>query len=906
MKMQDRIAEKLRAASTRRKVTAGVACMLAVVMVGTTAMLTLTGKTQTQYPVCGWDDHLHTDECYATPLACTFTADGAYVHVHGEGCYDADGEIVCPLEQVPAHVHTDVCYQTGEGSHVHTPDCYGVETVQVCGQDEVLAHFHVTECYDEAGQLACGELEGHRHSEGENGCYDDEGNLICGREEHLLHAHTADCYEIKYGVLVCGQEESGSDEVVRHVHTLECYEETDTDALACDLEESEGHAHTADCYTAENNVHVHTADCFERVTEAHEHSAACYEEEQGDLTCTQEEFPETHVHTDDCHAIETVVTCGLSEEFDHDLFAAPTCGLEDSYEYDVNDIVCGQEEGEGHVHSDEAQCYARTYHQHEDSCYPLHEHTAACSEELPTGDLACEYAAYPDGVVEHEHGHDCYEWHETLVCLLDADVHDCDERGCNVAVYGDLICTEEEGPEHVHDVTCYGEPSFVQTCQYERVCGFVGDDSHVHDDTCFEKLRVLSCGEAEDHVHGDECWDEAGELVCDLPGHVHDDTCYEDVSIMACEYVLACGIEESEGHAHSAENGCYAKGLSLSCGRIEGETEAEPVCGFAAIEVHEHGPECLVSVDSLHVHTAACFDESGMLLCGSKTLEDLEAAGYEMDDNGYVYVCGKPEVMNHVHGDGCFGESEQVESNLVCGYHTHTEACFNLDLPTVTDPVDPEPDPGETEDPSEYPEDPGYQEIDLTASGYPVDRPKNYLSELKYAATSDVDDAETKFAVYAYVPEGVFPELADRENPEFRLASALISKDDPRYAEFIASANISSTEQELTLVDVWFEDIDGNVLTPDLTVGQIYVKAVIGGDGTIYDDYADEDCWSDGKHVEPVEPDEPEFVDPVDPEPTEPGETTDPVETVDPEAPESTEPVSGGDDMGEYELDEAA
>ncbi|MCC8196881.1 MAG: hypothetical protein LIO49_08855 [Ruminococcus sp.] len=133
--------------------------------------LRLSGIAMTNETYCGYEEHVHTDECYEYTL-------------------------ICELE---------------ETGHVHDESCYEEQQVLVCGLEETEGHTHSESCYDEEGNLVCGleEFEGHTHSEA---CYETQTVLICGQEETPdAHVHTDECYE---KTLICELEE--------HTHTVEC------------------------------------------------------------------------------------------------------------------------------------------------------------------------------------------------------------------------------------------------------------------------------------------------------------------------------------------------------------------------------------------------------------------------------------------------------------------------------------------------------------------------------------------------------------------------------------------------------------------------------------------------------------------------------------------------------------
>ena len=95
--------------------------------------------------------------------------------------------------------------------------------------------------------------------------------------------------------------------------------------------------------------------------EEHRHDESCYERE---LICGLEEG-EGHVHTEDCYTWEPTLICGLEESEEHS-------HTEDCYVL-TPVLTCGLEECEGHVHTED--CYEQRLvcgleeHEHELACY---------------------------------------------------------------------------------------------------------------------------------------------------------------------------------------------------------------------------------------------------------------------------------------------------------------------------------------------------------------------------------------------------------------------------------------------------------------------------------------------------------------------------------------------------------
>ena len=257
-----------------------------VVVFVTTYMLILPAITLTD-PKCGFEEHVHSDECYSKTLVCseeenatippTFTCK-ENLHSHDSGCYDENGSLVCGKADFYIHKHDDSCYFNDKlvcpldeiEEHTHTDDCFTEEQVLICGQEETEGHIHDDSCYSTYDELVCGmeESEDHHH---DGSCYLTHNDLICGQEEHEGHTHTDDCYKT-VKKLTC-------DEAQLHTHDDSCYEDG---VLVCPLPEVTEHVHSADCVTA--NGHIHTDECY-----------------KGELTCGKPE----HQHTDDCYNKET-------------------------------------------------------------------------------------------------------------------------------------------------------------------------------------------------------------------------------------------------------------------------------------------------------------------------------------------------------------------------------------------------------------------------------------------------------------------------------------------------------------------------------------------------------------------------------------------------------------------------
>lgn len=99
--------------------------------------ITLTNKT----PICGMEEHAHTDDCYEQVLACGLEESEG--HAHTDACYDEEGNLTCGLEESAGHVHDESCYEqrlTCElEEHAHTDACYPAEEDEPELEDETAA-----------------------------------------------------------------------------------------------------------------------------------------------------------------------------------------------------------------------------------------------------------------------------------------------------------------------------------------------------------------------------------------------------------------------------------------------------------------------------------------------------------------------------------------------------------------------------------------------------------------------------------------------------------------------------------------------------------------------------------------------------------------------------------------------
>ena len=467
------------------------------------------------------EGHIHTEECYkeVTTLVCgeleLHTHDDS---CYSEECFDEEGKLIegsrvsCGLLQLEEHIHVhtegeDSCFKTveltpeevaalenGATLHIHEDGCYDEEGNLICGHD--ATHVHMPQCYDDAGKLICGYGTAvHVH---EDKCYDEEKNLICGYET-AEHPHDESCYDAE-GNLQCGYE------TATHVHEDSCYDEEGN--VICGYEAA-SHVHEDSCYDAEGNlicgyeteVHVHEDSCYDEEgnlicgyeTAKHVHEDSCYDAE-GNLICGYETA--SHVHEENCYDAEGNLVCGYE--------AAAHPHTEDCYDEEGN-LICGYETAT-HVHNESCYdeegnviCgYAAEIHEHDEDCYDAE------------GNLICGYnkngsaldALYCNELV-HQHDEDCYDEAGNLTCgKADFAVHTHTDECYNVE--GKKICPLPEREAHVHSEECYPEGAAEGE---EPSCGKEEIELHTHTEECYDADGVPTCGVTEvlEHVHSEDC-----------------------------------------------------------------------------------------------------------------------------------------------------------------------------------------------------------------------------------------------------------------------------------------------------------------------------------------------------------------------------------------------------------------
>ncbi|MBQ4290720.1 MAG: hypothetical protein II719_05945 [Clostridia bacterium] len=198
--MDIRISPDVVLARERGRPRRGIFVFLAVAVALITVVLLINPATTQEYePVCGLEEHEHTEECteIVRNLICPLEESGG--HVHGEECYEVRPVLTCPLEENEEHQHTDECFTEQkvlictlpEGQvHEHTEDCIMWEETYICGLEDDPEHEHTDECVERVPVFICQAEAGVGHIHNDF-CYEEETVYTCGLAAHV---HTDDCY----------------------------------------------------------------------------------------------------------------------------------------------------------------------------------------------------------------------------------------------------------------------------------------------------------------------------------------------------------------------------------------------------------------------------------------------------------------------------------------------------------------------------------------------------------------------------------------------------------------------------------------------------------------------------------------------------------------------------------------
>ena len=127
-----KVAQFVRESRHRRVWNKIVQAMACVVVFCTTYALILPAITVEKTYFCGMEAHTHAAECYGQETSRELVCQQPEVmpHIHGEGCLDDSGALLC-TEEVMIHQHGEECYHVENQEvllcelpeHIHEPAC---------------------------------------------------------------------------------------------------------------------------------------------------------------------------------------------------------------------------------------------------------------------------------------------------------------------------------------------------------------------------------------------------------------------------------------------------------------------------------------------------------------------------------------------------------------------------------------------------------------------------------------------------------------------------------------------------------------------------------------------------------------------------------------------------------------
>ena len=444
-----------------QRIVAGLSCI--VVFCTTYALIIPAITLEKKEPICGYEAHLHTDDCYAP------------VHVHTSECYQPNGRepYVCPVHAGEAPTY---CGYADFVLHTHSAGCYDADGTLVCTLPEISEHVHGEGCYSQPEEAAGNEtLTETPEGEGEGETADSPEN---GDAPALTPADG---------------DQSKSDEAVEPTADSDIPTEPVTDAEAEDTAALSVTAeHNGKLLGAQGDTDTIEPMDTEAVTEAEPVTETVTESEtevvtEPDapeseptapiLTCTLPEV-QYHQHTAACYA-DGALICGKTQVlYPAYTTAGAVCKNENGA---VMVCTCGMEE-----------------HEHVDACYPDDREPSYVK-----GDV------YHCGFGEHTHTDACYDAEGTLICTLPEHTHTDACKNPDNQEENRYVCGMEA---HLHTVACFGEDGTL-TCQIPV---------HEHTEDCLPPTYY--CGLPE-HAHTAECLDENGELICAAEEHTHSAQC---------------------------------------------------------------------------------------------------------------------------------------------------------------------------------------------------------------------------------------------------------------------------------------------------------------------------------------------------------------------------------------------
>ena len=253
---------------------------------------------------------------------------------------------------------------------------------------------------------------------------------------------------------------------------------------------------------------------------------------------------------------------------------------------------------------------------------------------------------------------------------------------------------------HAHTEACYAEREITDsegnpTGQTEEilVCGREDYFVHVHEDACWQDgVLVCTLPEYEKHVHDENCYEVKRTLVCTEMEHVHSGACYEDV-LAGYDRQPVCGYNEGDVISPAVySEPVYSEAIYNENGElVQGQVLLQDAQIIQEEILHYHDDSCwadmpvterkLICTWTEHMHNDSCYAEDRVLTCSRQELHSHTEACYEYGPNGET-----PEEMGWIHYEEQDGQAILTgdPAHLICGKnelleHVHTDACFHVE-----------------------------------------------------------------------------------------------------------------------------------------------------------------------------------------------------------------------------------
>ena len=129
----------------RQKMRMALFVLSAFVVTGVLWQLKLTGITMTAEALCGYLEHIHTEQCLEKSLICQEQESPGHSHSDTE-CYAPAATAESIYGTQPASENVLICPLEGSAGHSHSDSCF--EYTYICGYE--TEHTHSVLCYSDA------------------------------------------------------------------------------------------------------------------------------------------------------------------------------------------------------------------------------------------------------------------------------------------------------------------------------------------------------------------------------------------------------------------------------------------------------------------------------------------------------------------------------------------------------------------------------------------------------------------------------------------------------------------------------------------------------------------------------------------------------------------------------------